>query len=47
VETELIIACRPGYLPKAVFDKLVLALDEIGRLISGLRNYLKNKPENK
>lgn len=47
VETELIIACRLGYLPKAVFDKLVLALDEIGRLISGLRNYIKNKPENK
>src|ERR1700754_2003936 len=43
VETELIIAYRLGYLPKAVLENLLNTLDEIGRLISGLNNYLKHK----
>jgi four helix bundle protein len=43
VETELIIAFKLNYLMKEDFDRLSLALDEIGRLISGLSNYLKNK----
>ncbi len=47
VETELIIAYRLGYLPKNWFDKLIGILDEIGKLITGLTRYLKNKPENK
>lgn len=47
VETELIIAYRLNYIPKATLEKLTGSLDDIGRLITGLTNYLKNKPENK
>src|ERR1044072_4012276 len=43
VETELIIAFKLGYLQKTSFENLILALDEIGRLITGLSNYLRKK----
>jgi four helix bundle protein len=43
IETELIIAHRLGYLPQETFDKLTVELDDIGRMITGLSNYLKTK----
>ncbi|MFN6964065.1 MAG: four helix bundle protein [Pyrinomonadaceae bacterium] len=41
VETELIIARRLNYLSEAEFGELTIALDEIGRMITGLSSYLK------
>jgi four helix bundle protein len=43
VETELIIANKLGYLPAEEFEKLTGNLDDIGRMITGLSNYLKTK----
>jgi four helix bundle protein len=43
VETELLIANRLGFLPDMKYNALCGSLDEIGRLITGLSNYLKRK----
>jgi len=43
VETELIIAHKLGFLTKANTDKLTRDLDDIGRMITGLSKYVKNK----
>lgn len=43
VATELLIAFRLGFLQDASYEYLVRLLDEIGRLIRGLSNYLKRK----
>ena len=40
LETELTIAQRLGYLDKSTFDKLMVELDRIGRLITGLNRRL-------
>lgn len=44
VETELLIAFRLGFLQDATHEHLSRSLDEIGRMITGLSNYLKRKP---
>ena len=41
IETELIIAYRLNYLPKDVVDKLIENLDDLGKMITGLSNYLR------
>jgi four helix bundle protein len=43
VETELLIACKLGFLEQPLYLKLRQELDEIGRLIIGLSNYHKRK----
>ncbi len=43
VETELLIAHRLGYLDEAAYRKLRSEVDDIGRMITGLSQYLKNK----
>ena len=44
VETELLIASRLNYLPEAKYLSLRSALDEIGRMITGLGRHLEQKP---
>ena len=41
VETELLIAHRLGFLSEADYVELYTTLDEIGRMITGICNYLK------
>ncbi len=41
LETELIIAHKLGYLDETTFSRLVLELERIGRLITGLSRYVK------
>jgi len=41
VETQLIIAERIGYLSHEQLDALQPQIDTVGRLLTGLRNYLK------
>jgi four helix bundle protein len=41
VETELHIAHRLGFLSDAEYDELGKAVNDIGRMITGLANYLK------
>jgi len=43
VETELLIAHRLGFLPKEKYLNLRKALDEIGRMLTGLSHHLDNK----
>ena len=43
VETELLIASRLNYLPEAKYLSLRSALDEIGRMITGLGRHLERK----
>ena len=43
VETELLIAFRLGFLQDATYKYLCRSLDEIGRMITGLSNYLKKR----
>lgn len=43
VETELIIAFRLRYIAEGDHRNLMSALDEIGRMITGLANHLKAK----
>ena len=43
VETQVLIAERLTYIPKQVAAKLVEQTSEVGRLLSGLSNSLKNK----
>ena len=43
VETELLIALRLGYVNQEVFRDLTSGLDEIGRMVTGLRNHCKAK----
>jgi four helix bundle protein len=43
VETELLIAHRLGYLNERDYFRLRAALDDIGKMLTGLRQYLKGK----
>ena len=43
VETELLIANRLGYLKQSRYTELISALDEIGRMITGLSQHLRTK----
>ena len=43
VETEILIAYRLEYLTLETYDKLIENLDNIGRMITGLSNHLKNR----
>lgn len=43
VETELLIAYRLGFLNQKDFRSLCAELDDIGKTITGLTNYLKRK----
>ena len=43
VSTEILIAFRLGYVTEDLHRTLTARLDEIGRIISGLRNHLKSK----
>jgi four helix bundle protein len=43
VETELLIARRLNYLPESVYQELVSALDDIGRMLTGLSRHLQKK----
>lgn len=44
LETELIIANRPGYLDEATFVRLIEQLERIGRLITGLVRHVSSVP---
>ncbi len=41
VETELLIAFRLGYIAEPEYRSLIVTLNEVGRMITGLRGYLK------
>ena len=43
LETELVIAYRLGYLNENIFRELSATLERIGRLITGLSQYLKRR----
>jgi four helix bundle protein len=43
VETELLIANRLNYIPEATYLPLRSALDEIGRMLTGLGRHLDKK----
>lgn len=43
VETELLISLRLNFLSEKDFQSLIVKLDEIGRMITGLSNHLKTK----
>lgn len=43
VETEIFIAYRLGYLTLEKYDSLIENLDDIGKMITGLSNHLKNR----
>lgn len=43
VSTELLIATRIGILDETTFDDLEGKLDEIGRMITGLKKHLRNR----
>jgi four helix bundle protein len=43
VETELLIAQRLGYFSGDDHTKMRAATEDIGRMLTGLRNYLKHK----
>jgi len=45
VETELLIAHRLRYLSDGAFRSLVSALDEIGRMLTGLTRHVHNRIE--
>ncbi len=46
VETLLMLAQRVGLLTPQIVDGLLTITDEIGRMLSGLRNSLESKIEN-
>lgn len=43
IETELLIAYRLGFFNQTDFNRLCTELDDIGKTITGLANYLKRK----
>jgi len=43
VSTEILIAFRLGFLEENKYSDLLANLDEIGRMISGLSQHLRNK----
>ena len=45
VSTEVLIAFRLGFLSEEQYLELVSKVDEIGRMITGLRNHLRSKLE--
>ena len=45
LDTELIIACRLGYISDGRLIELRAMLDKIGRLITGLSQHLKRKAQ--
>jgi len=42
LHTQLLIAIDAGYVDKSTFDNFVVSIKEIGRMINGLKNSLKN-----
>ena len=45
LETELLIAQRPGYLNEDVYVEMRATLDSVGRMIVGLSQYLKQRTD--
>jgi len=45
IETQMLIAERRRYLPPATTAKLAQQLDELGRILSGLINSLKEREQ--
>jgi four helix bundle protein len=45
LSTELLIACRLGFLDSERLDLLSNELNEVGRMLSGLCKYLRSKSE--
>ena len=43
VETELLIAYRLQYVSERTFNSLVTALDEIGRMLTGLAHHIRQQ----
>lgn len=43
VETQILISFRLGFIDEKNYLELSAKLDEIGRMITGLRNHLRNK----
>ena len=43
VETELLISFRLNFLSQKVLEEMHIKLDEIGRMITGLCNHLRNR----
>ena len=43
VETELLIARRLNYMTESVYQELISALDDIGRMLTGLSRHLQKK----
>jgi four helix bundle protein len=43
VETELLIAFQLGYFSRDILCDLTAGLDEIGRMVTGLRNHCNSK----
>jgi len=41
LETELIISNRLGYLDESVYSNLIIPLDSVGRLITGLSKHIR------
>lgn len=42
-ETEILIAHRLGYLDARTYAELIAKLDDIGRMITGLSQYMKSR----
>ena len=43
VATEILIAAKLGFIEKESFAEISAKLNEIGRMITGLRNHIKSK----
>ena len=43
VETELLIARRLGYLVEPDYDRARAAIDDVGRVLTGLRRHLRGR----
>ena len=43
VETELMIACRLGYCSRDDYESIYRNIDDIGKMKTGLSNYLKRR----
>ena len=44
VKSHLYVALDQGYIPSADFDKLYASADEVGKLVFGFMNYLRQSP---
>ena len=45
VETELLIAHRLGYLSQQKYQSLLIVLDDIGRMLTGLSQHLRRRSQ--